>query len=66
MFNTLDTNLNRRGTSGHPCIVLEFSEHAFSYSRFSIEFAVDLYIAFKMLIVHLYLSSLQKYIMKIH
>lgn len=54
MFNILDINLNRRGISGYFCIVLEFSEYVFSYLRFSIEFVVDLYIVFKMLIVYLY------------
>ena len=37
---TSDTMLNRRGESGHPCLVPEFSRKAFSFLLLSIMLAV--------------------------
>ena len=34
--------LNKSGESGHPCLVPDFSEEAFSFSLLSIVFAVGL------------------------
>uniref|UniRef100_A0A8D1FH04 Uncharacterized protein n=1 Tax=Sus scrofa TaxID=9823 RepID=A0A8D1FH04_PIG len=39
---TPNTMLNSSGESGHPCLVLDFSGKAFSFSPFSIIFAVGL------------------------
>ena len=39
---TSSTMLNNSGESGHPCLVLDFSGKAFSFSPFSIIFAVRL------------------------
>ena len=39
---TSNTMLNRRGETGHPCLVPEFSRKAFSFSPLSIMLAVGL------------------------
>ena len=39
---TSKTMLNSSGESGHPCLVPDFSEKAFSFSPLSIIFAVGL------------------------
>uniref|UniRef100_A0A8D0ZS76 Uncharacterized protein n=2 Tax=Sus scrofa TaxID=9823 RepID=A0A8D0ZS76_PIG len=37
---TSSTMLNRRGESGHPCLILDFSRKTFSFSPLSIMLAV--------------------------
>ena len=39
---TSNTILNRRGESGHPCLVLDFSGKAFCFSPLSLVLAVGL------------------------
>ena len=39
---TSNTMLNKCGVSGHPCLVLDFSGKAFSFSPLSIIFALGL------------------------
>ena len=42
LARTVNSMLNRSGESGHPCLVPEFSEKAFSFSLLSTMLAVDL------------------------
>ena len=47
---TSRTMLNNSGKSGHPCLVPDLSESAFSFSPLRIKFAIGLsYMAFPML-----------------
>ena len=50
MPRTSKTMLNKRGESGHPCLVPDLSGNAFNFSPFRMMFAVGLsYMAFVML-----------------
>ena len=50
MAKTSKTKLNRRGESGHSCLVADFRGNAFSFSPLRIMFVVSLsYITFIML-----------------
>ena len=42
MDRTPNTVVNRRGESGHPCLVPDFRRKAFSFSLLSMMLAVDL------------------------
>ena len=45
---TSRTMLNNNGESGHPCLLPDLRENAFSFEPLRIMFAVSLYVAFTM------------------